>query len=77
MTCLLCFTSHHSLSLLQFTVILLQGSTYLFETLLWKVILLATLFWVNKDEHMQPNRFSQSIGQYIFHSSENNFIVSN
>ena len=28
----------------------------------------AALSWVNKDENMSRNKFSQPIGQYIFHS---------
>ena len=32
-----------------------------------KTYLLAT-FWLNKDENMLPNKFSQPIGQYISHS---------
>ena len=36
-----------------------QGSTYLFEVLSWKFILSATLCWMNKDESIDLNKFSQ------------------
>ena len=45
-----------------------QGSTYLFEVLSWKFILSQSYVGVNKDKNMQPNKFSQPIGQYIPHS---------
>ena len=30
--------------------------------------LFATLWWVNKDENMQTNKFPQPMGQFISHS---------
>ena len=42
-----------------------QGSTYIFQSDVVKIYPFANLSCVNKDENMQPNKFSQLVLQYF------------
>ena len=57
--------------LVQILMVTLRGTPGFdlsFSSTVVKIYSFVTLLWVNKDENMEPNKFSQSIEQDLSHS---------